>query len=361
MKIRKTKEILAIILIAVAFLLATIIITNSITNSFNLVEDEHPSMMSYETYTTADNITYTHTSEDSYTVSSKQNMSNNSINSSNNNSIIESSINNSATSLLSQSTTSTNSSSSTQSCKNESVSSSTSYKASSKKETEISKTKNEETTRQVEEQIPIHEHNYMERVISPNCTSKGYTLHSCDCGKSYADNYKNALGHKWGDWETISEATITSKGLQQRICQRCSAKDYRYIEKIKVNNSPNSKFSEEVVRLINEERKKNGVSPLKIDYTLMNNAYTRSTELETNFGHKRPNGEPGYTFVLDLDYSIVGENIAAGQNTPQEVVNAWMNSTGHRSNILNSEFTNTGVGCYMASDGWVYWSQLFGG
>ncbi len=166
MKIRKPKEILAIILIAVAFLLATIIITNSIINSFNLVEDEHPSMMSYETYTTADNITYTHTSEDSHTISSKQIMSNNSINSSNNNSIIESSINNSATSLLSQSTTSTNSSSSTQSCKNESVSSSTSYKASSKKETEISKTKNEETTRQVEEQIPIHEHNYMERVIS---------------------------------------------------------------------------------------------------------------------------------------------------------------------------------------------------
>lgn len=117
MKIRKPKEILAIILIAVAFLLATIIITNSIINSFNLVEDEHPSMMSYETYTTADNITYTHTSEDSHTVSSKQIMSNNSINSSNNNSIIESSINNSATSLLSQSTTSTNSSSSTQSCK----------------------------------------------------------------------------------------------------------------------------------------------------------------------------------------------------------------------------------------------------
>ena len=70
---------------------------------------------------------------------------------------------------MSQSTTSTNSSSSTQSCKNESVTSSTSYKASSKKETEISKTKNEETTRQVEEQIPIHKHNYMERVIP--CTA----------------------------------------------------------------------------------------------------------------------------------------------------------------------------------------------
>ncbi len=362
METRKLKKILAVILIVVAFLLATIIITNSIINSFNLVEDEHPPMMSYETYTVADDMTYTPTSGDSYTVSSKQTISNNSINSSNNNgSIIESSINSSATSFLSSATTSTNSSSSTQSHKNESVSSSTSYKASSKRETESSKPKKEETTQQVEEQVPIHEHNYIERVISPNCTSKGYTLHSCDCGKSYADNYKNALGHKWGDWETISEATVTSKGLQQRICQRCSAKDYRYLEKIKVNNSPNSKFSEEVIRLINEERKKNGVSPLKIDYTLMDNAYTRSTELETNFGHQRPNGEQGYTFALDLDYSIVGENIAAGQTTPQEVVNAWMNSTGHRSNILNPEFTHTGVGCYMASDGWVYWTQLFGG
>lgn len=362
MEHRKLKKIIAIILVILAFLLSTIIISSSIINSFHMIDNEHTPMISYETYSLSTNQNYTPTSGDSYAVSSEQKPSipENSFNS-NNSSIIESSINHSVSSPISSSSSIESSKNSSSSSSKQSASSSASYVTSSKAESKAQNSKREETTQQIEQQIPVHQHSYTERVIAPNCTSKGYTLHSCDCGNSYADNYKKALGHQWGEWETIAEATVTSKGFQQRICLRCSAKDYRYLEKIEIKNSPNSDFAEEVIKLINEERKKNGVTPLKIDRTLMNNAYTRSTELETNFSHKRPNGEPGYTFVLDLDYSIVGENIAAGQNTPQEVVEAWMNSSGHRSNILNPEFTHTGVGCYIASDGWVYWTQLFGG
>lgn len=360
----RIKKIIAIALVIIAFLLATIIITNSIIQSFHLVDDKYTPIMSYEAYTLSTEQKYTPISGGSYNTSSNQSSvtSNNSI-SSNDNSLLESSTNNLASSFLS-SAVSNNSSKeniSSSSSANESVSSSASYSAASKLESKAQNSKSEETTQQNEQQISVHEHKYSERVVSPSCTSKGYTFHSCECGKAYADNYKDALGHQWGDWETLSEATITSKGLQQRICSRCSAKDYKYTEKLTVDNSPNSEFAEEVVRLINEERKKNGLEPLTIDQTLMNNAYTRSTELETNFGHKRPNGEKGYMFALELGYSTVGENIAAGQNTPEEVVSAWMSSSGHRSNILNSDFTHTGVGCYMADDGWIYWAQLFGG
>lgn len=366
MENRKLKKIIAIILIILAFLLSTIIISSSIINSFHMIDNEHTPMISYETYSLSTNQNYTPTSGDSYAVSYEQKNSipENSFNS-NDTSIIESSINPPSSSHIISSSSIESSKNSSSSSQKQSVSSSASYKASSRAESKAQSSKSEETTQQIEQQIEqqisVHQHNYAERVIAPNCTSKGYTLHICDCGNSYADNYKKALGHQWSEWETIAEATVTSKGLQQRICQRCSAKDYKYLEKIEIKNSPNSDFAEEVIKLINEERKKNGVTLLKIDHTLMNNAYTRSTELETSFSHKRPNGEPGYTFVLDLDYSIVGENIAAGQTTPEEVVNAWMNSPGHRSNILNPEFTHTGVGCYIASDGWVYWTQLFGG
>lgn len=364
MENRKLKKIIAIILIAIAFLLATLIITSSIIKSLHLGDNNHAPIMSYETYKLSTNQNYTPTSGDTYVLTPEQEDSttNNPL-VSNNTSILESATNSSVSSFISSVTNSeTSKKNNSYSQKQEALSSSASYNTSSESEykTQVPQ-KTETTTQQNEQQTPVHEHSYMERVISPNCTSKGYTLHSCDCGKSYADNYKNALGHQWGDWETLSEATVTSKGLQQKTCLRCSAKDYRYTEKITINNSPNSDFAEEVIKLINEERKKNGVAPLKIDNTLMNNAYTRSTELETNFGHQRPNGEQGYTFALKLDYSIVGENIAAGQTSPKEVVDSWMSSAGHRSNILNPEFTNTGVGCYMASDGWIYWTQLFGG
>lgn len=362
MEHRKLKKIIAIILIILAFLLSTIIISSSIINSFHLIDNEHTPMISYETYSLSTNRNYTPTSGDSYTVDSKQNSSaSENVFNPNDGSILESSINNSVSSPISSSSNIESSKKIGNSSNKQSVSSSENYVASSKADSKTQNSEKEETTQQIAQRTSTHQHSYVERIISPNCTSKGYTLHSCDCGNSYADNYKKALGHQWGEWETISEATVTSKGFQQRICLRCSAKDYKYIEKLEIKNSPNSDFAEEVVKLINEERKKNGVTPLKINHTLMNNAYTRSAELETNFSHKRPNGDPGYTFVLNLDYSIVGENIAAGQNTPKEVVEAWMNSSGHRANILNPEFTHTGVGCYIASDGWVYWTQLFGG
>jgi len=83
----------------------------------------------------------------------------------------------------------------------------------------------------------------------------------------------------------------------------------------------------------------------------------------TSFSHTRPNGSSFSTALKEqgASYSTAGENIAWGQKTPQEVVTGWMNSSGHRANILGANYTKIGCGFYQGSDGTCYWSQLFMG
>lgn len=119
-------------------------------------------------------------------------------------------------------------------------------------------------------------------------------------------------------------------------------------------------FAARVVELVNQERAKQGIAPLSAAARLMDAALIRSQELVTKFQHERPNGQQGYGLALDAGYRRAGENIAYGYSTPEAVVTAWMNSEGHRRNILNGSFTHIGVGCYR-SGGLLYWTQLFGG
>ena len=116
----------------------------------------------------------------------------------------------------------------------------------------------------------------------------------------------------------------------------------------------------EMLDLINKYRAENGVEPLKLYIPACNAAMTRSSELVSAFSHDRPNGSSCFT-VLD-DYSIIwssaGENIAYGYPSVQSVMNGWMNSEGHRANILSSDFDYMGIGINSSSDG-IYWTQLF--
>lgn len=120
-------------------------------------------------------------------------------------------------------------------------------------------------------------------------------------------------------------------------------------------------FAAEVVRLVNEERAAYGLSPLKQNSTVQSAAQVRSYEQVKSFSHTRPDGRSCFTALEEagVSYSSAGENIAYGQKTPAEAVEAWMNSEGHRANILNKNFTDIGVGCYISSGGTVYWTQLF--
>jgi uncharacterized YkwD family protein len=115
-----------------------------------------------------------------------------------------------------------------------------------------------------------------------------------------------------------------------------------------------------VVELTNAERAKNGLSPLQMDTQLMAAAREKSEDMKTNqyFSHTSPTfGSPFDRLkALGISYQSAGENIAKGQKTAEEVVEAWMNSEGHRANILDSNFTHIGVG--YVKDGSI-WTQQF--
>lgn len=126
------------------------------------------------------------------------------------------------------------------------------------------------------------------------------------------------------------------------------------------NGSSQSDYASQVVALVNAERAKYGLSALKVDSRVQQAAQVRAAETVQSFSHTRPNGSSFSTALTEagVSYTRSGENIAYGQSTPQQVVQAWMNSSGHRANILNESFTTIGVG-YTVSGGTAYWAQLF--
>ena len=117
-----------------------------------------------------------------------------------------------------------------------------------------------------------------------------------------------------------------------------------------------STFAEEVLKLVNEARAKNNLSALALDSNLCAAAEVRAKEVLTRFSHTRPNGTSCFTVLRDfeINYRVCGENIAKGYNNAQSVFNAWMNSSSHRANIMNPNYTHMGVG--RSGNGW---GQLF--
>lgn len=121
----------------------------------------------------------------------------------------------------------------------------------------------------------------------------------------------------------------------------------------------------QVLNLVNEQRANYGLSALKYSTALEAVAYAHSKDMAQNnyFSHTNLSGQSPFDRMRQagISYRSAAENIAAGQRTPQEVVNAWMNSSGHRANILNSSVTEMGVGIYSGGSYGVYWTQLFRG
>ncbi|MFO1444765.1 sporulation protein [Bacillus sp. Bva_UNVM-123] len=121
-----------------------------------------------------------------------------------------------------------------------------------------------------------------------------------------------------------------------------------------------SAYEQKVVELTNAERAKYGVPALKLDENLSKVARTKSSDMKAKgyFDHTSPTYGSPFDMMkqFGISYSSAGENIAMGQRSPEEVVNAWMNSEGHRKNILNASFTHIGVG-YVADGN--YWTQMF--
>lgn len=119
-------------------------------------------------------------------------------------------------------------------------------------------------------------------------------------------------------------------------------------------------YEQEVIRLVNEIRAENGLKALTHDWELSRVARYKSQDMKDNkyFSHTSPVYGSPFQMIRNFGISFrsAGENIAKGYASPQAVVNGWMNSSGHRANILNANFTHIGVGYVSGGN---YWTQMF--
>lgn len=123
-------------------------------------------------------------------------------------------------------------------------------------------------------------------------------------------------------------------------------------------SADSSQFVQQVLDLVNKERTNAGLSPLSLNSELSKMAMAKAKDMSDNnyFDHQSPTyGSPfDMMKAFDITYNTAGENIAKGQTSAEEVMNQWMNSAGHRANILNSSFTEIGIATYNSE-----WVQEF--
>lgn len=135
-------------------------------------------------------------------------------------------------------------------------------------------------------------------------------------------------------------------------------------QKIYIPTTPEiTAIEKEVARLVNVERARNGLPALSYNWQLARTARIKSEDMRNNnyFSHTSPTYGSPFDMMRNfgISFTAAGENIAMGQRTAAEVMTGWMNSPGHRSNILNPNFTQIGVGYAKDSYGRGYWTQQF--
>ena len=122
-------------------------------------------------------------------------------------------------------------------------------------------------------------------------------------------------------------------------------------------------FEYKIAALVNQARIAEGLPPLILDDRLFEAARLKSGDMrDRNYcGHQSPVYGSPFDMLgnLGIDYRRAGENVAMGYHTPEKVMKGWMESPGHRSNIIGADYEKTGVGVVKDSSGTVYWTQLF--
>lgn len=121
---------------------------------------------------------------------------------------------------------------------------------------------------------------------------------------------------------------------------------------------------EQVVELVNKVRTKEGLAALKIDSVIAEAAAIRAKEIRSCYSHTRPDGTGFRDLLVEFGFSKgkafnSGENLVGGFKTPEAAMSSWMGSPGHKTNILDPDFTSIGVGYYHGDDGYDYWVQIF--
>ncbi|SFM01209.1 CAP domain-containing protein [Salibacterium qingdaonense] len=147
--------------------------------------------------------------------------------------------------------------------------------------------------------------------------------------------------------------TETEKQQEEQV-------ESREKQKTEQGNPGEENLKAEVIALTNEERTKRGLNPLQENGTVAETAQAKSEDMAANdyFAHQSPTYGSPFQMLKEYgaDFQAAAENIAAGQTTPEQAVEGWMNSEGHRKNILNEELTHIGIGYEENGN---YWTQMF--
>ncbi|MBR1748537.1 MAG: leucine-rich repeat protein [Bacilli bacterium] len=157
-----------------------------------------------------------------------------------------------------------------------------------------------------------------------------------------------------GDFVVNSNSSVQYQ-IPSNLTQT-KAGNYVLLESInKYGGEYNYDYAKEVLELVNTEREKLGLNKISLDLELTESAMLRAREIDTYFEHKRLTGESCFT----VNEKASGENIAIGQGNPNSVMNSWMNSSGHKANILGKSYKSIGIGAYKNKNGSYHWVQLF--
>ncbi len=149
-----------------------------------------------------------------------------------------------------------------------------------------------------------------------------------------------------------STTKVTNKNTQLRSYYGTG---YRYLNDVSITGTNNYDMAYQVLDLVNQERKSDGLSSLVMDESLLSTAMQRGSEVAVLCAHTRPDGSS--CFYLNSD--MYAENIAVGYTSASAVMDGWMNSEGHKDNILTAAYTTIGIGCFY-HNGTYYWVQCFG-
>jgi uncharacterized YkwD family protein len=174
-------------------------------------------------------------------------------------------------------------------------------------------------------------------------------------------NEQSAANQKQPVQQQPVQKPVQQKPVQQQPVQKpVQQKPVQKPVQQKPASSTVSAFEQQVLDLTNQERAKSGLKPLTLDVELSKVAREKSRDMQTKgyFDHNSPTYGSPFDMMkkFGISYRSAGENIAQGQRSPQEVVTAWMNSEGHRANILSSNFTHIGIGHVAEGN---YWTQMF--
>lgn len=184
-------------------------------------------------------------------------------------------------------------------------------------------------------------------------------------GGDSGDDCQNSGEESWGDEDSSDNGGEDAPDDSGTVN---ISDDNSLLASARVNTVTYSAFANEVLRLVNAERAKEGVEPLVLDEALCNAGNMRAIEMDYSgyFSHTRPNGHSCFEVydICDVEWqSACGENIAAGQATPEAVVASWLGSSGHRANIIDPKYTRMGLGYSTGGGGRYshYWAQEFAG